>query len=759
MPALTLSFLAGIVLIQQFSELPSLNGLIAGGILALLTFWKRYPVAGVFILGLVWASLFAQYRLSQRLPNELDGKEFNISGYVLSLPEQNPHRAMFDFQISPKIENLPARVRLSWYDPPYIIKAGQFWQLTAKLKRPHGMFNPGGFDYETWLFTQNIGATGYIRKSEPRLLGEDNPFFNVNRWRQVISLQLNHLLPRSDSLGLIKALSIGNGNEVGDPQWQVFRKTGTIHLMVISGSHISLVAGMVFFLLRKLWSRTGILAVSPQTAAAIGSIFGALFYSALAGFSVPTERAMIMVAVVMLGVIFQRHFRWLDSLALALGLVLILDPLAVLSPGFWLSFVAVIIIVYCNANRLGKLSRFFPLFSIHFILTLGLAPLLLFFFQQMSLISPLANFIAVPVIELLAVPLILIALPLMFCLPVVATKLLWLISQLLHALYWFLNELANLPLAVWNHPQPNGWAVFLAMSGMLLLFAPRGIPARGLSVVFCLPLIFGQTEKIIAGEVNLTLLDVGQGLSAVVQTANHVLVFDTGAKSSSDFDMGKAVILPFLENLNVPRIDQLIISHGDNDHIGGAQSVIAGIKTDSIYTSVPDKFPDNTPVMCAAGQHWQWDKVNFTVLSPPQNKFASDNDNSCVLKVESASGSVLLTGDIEAQAEQDLVNSGINLKSDVLIAAHHGSKTSSTLEFLEKTKPELILIPAGYKNRYHFPHPSVIKRYQSLKAEWLTTGTAGAIKVKISPSGLETFSYRKTHAKYWHEKWEYFLGN
>ncbi len=752
MPAFTLSFLAGIVLIQQFGELPSLSCLIVSGILAILTFWKRQHFLGFFILGMIWASAFAHYRLFQRLPAELDGKEFNITGYVSSLPEQNPHRATFDFQITPTIENLPSKIRLSWYEPTQVIKAGQSWQFTVKLKRPHGMLNPGGFDYETWLFTQAIGATGYIRKPEPRLLGSSNPLFNINGWRQTISTQLDRLLPKSDSLALIKALSIGDGNEVNDSQWQVFRKTGTIHLMVISGSHISLVAGMVFFLLRKFWARTGILKVSPPTAAATAAIVAALFYSALAGFSVPTARAMLMVAVVMLGIIFQRHFRWLDSLALALLLVLVFDPLAVLSPGFWLSFVAVVIIVYCNANRLGKPSRFFPLLSIHFVLTLGLAPLLLLFFQQMSVISPLANFVAVPVVELLAVPLILITLPLMFCWPFLATKLLWLISQLLQGLYWFLTELAQLPFAVWSHPQPDGWAVFLALLGMLLLFAPRGIPARSLSMIFCLPLWFGQAEKIKSGEFTLTLLDVGQGLSAVLQTANHVLVFDTGAKSSADFDMGKAVVLPFLENSAVSKIDRLIISHGDNDHLGGTESLLAGIRTNSVYSSVPQLFPHNAAVACVAGQQWQWDQVNFMILSPSQQKFASDNDNSCVLKVESAKGSVLLTGDIEAEAEQALVAAGAKLKTDVLIAAHHGSKTSSTVEFLEQVKPKLILIPAGYKNRYRFPHPSVIRRYQTQRIDWLMTGTAGAIKVKFKNSGLKTFSYRESHAKYWHQK-------
>lgn len=752
MPVFTLSFLAGIVLVQQFSQLPHLGWLISCGVGSVFCAWKRLRFLPGVLLGILWASLFALDRLNDRLPKTLAEKEFNITGYVISLPEQNQRRAIFDFQITSAAEKLPTKVRLSWYNPTQIVKAGQHWQFTVKLKRPHGMFNPAGFDYETWLFSQNIGATGYIRKPEPRLLNTAGDFYHISIWRQAISDQLSRLLSDRDSLALIKALSIGDGGEISDAQWQLFRKTGTIHLIVISGSHISLVAGMVFFLILKLWARTGILAISPPTVAAAAAISAGLFYSALAGFSVPTQRAMIMVAVAMLGIVFQRHIKLLDTLALALLLVLLFDPLSVLAPGFWLSFIAVLLILYCNANRLGKPSWLFPLLNIHIVLTLGLAPLLLLFFQQMSLISPLANFIAVPTIELVIVPVILITMPLIFWQPFLATKLLLLISQLLEWLYALLNELAKFPYATLNHPQPGGWTIFLALSGVMLLFSPRGIPLRRLSLIFWLPLLFAETEKLKPAEFSLTLLDVGQGSSAVVQTANHVLVFDTGAKTSEDFDMGKAVLLPFLQHLDIQKIDRLIISHGDNDHSGGAQSLISGIDTDVIYSSVPQLLSNHKPLPCHAGQQWQWDQVSFRMLSPPIAKFGNHNNDSCVLKVESAAGSVLFTGDIEARAEQELISSATRLKSHILIAPHHGSKTSSTTDFLATVQPELILIPAGYKNRYHFPHPSVIEKYQNRKIKWLMTGTAGAINVKMSLTGWKSFSYRTEQAKYWHDK-------
>jgi competence protein ComEC len=796
MPLLVLSFLAGIVLLQQFTELPQTYWLIASGVLSLLCTWKRYWLAVVFILGFLWATSYASYRLAERLPKNLEGRELSVTGYVLDLPEQDPRRIAFNFQPVPDQQHLPSKIRLSWYQPTQTIKAGQHWRFTVKLKRPHGLFNPAGFDYESWLFSQNIGATGYIRsKITPQLLGTASGFDTISVWRQAIADRLALLVPDKESLALIKALSIGDGGDISDAQWRVFRNTGTTHLFVISGSHISLVAGFVFFISRTLWARTGILAIAPHTVAAISALIMAVFYSALAGFSVPTQRAMIMVVVVMLGIILQHYSKVTDSLAWALLLVLLLDPFAVLSPGFWLSFIAVVIILFCNSKRLVStvdwikikseteglpvLSRkivewryqwkakkplyLFAFIYIHPIMALELSPLTVLFFQQLPIINPSrANFIAIPVVEILIIPLILLALPLMFIYPLLATKLLTVVAQILSGLYWILAEWANSSANIFiNLPAPNYWVLLLAILGAFLLFTPKGTPARWLGIVLCLPLFFPVTEKVKESEFILTLLDVGQGLSTVVQTSKHILVFDTGAKSSADFDMGKAALLPFLHSIHASRIDRLIISHGDNDHIGGTQSLIDEIKINSIYTSVPEMLPNNTPIRCSSGQQWQWDNVQFTLLSPmKKNQFASKNNNSCVLKIASNQGSVLLTGDIEAEAENGLLDNAADyLKSDILIAPHHGSKTSSTSAFLKQIHPQWVLIPAGYKNRFHFPHAEVLKRYQQQGIKWFMTGTAGAIKAKLSNAKLELFCYRCEQAKYWHDKPDQDLQN
>jgi competence protein ComEC len=378
---------------------------------------------------------------------------------------------------------------------------------------------------------------------------------------------------------------------------------------------------------------------------------------------------------------------------------------------------------------------------------------LLFFFQQVSIIAPLANLIAVPVVSFLAVPLSLLTVMVMFVSPALAGKLLFLVDAVLRGLWWILNELASAPLSAINHAEPSVWALCLAIPGVLIMLAPAGMPARWLGLMMFLPVVFTKPEQPETGNFKMTLLDVGQGLSAVVQTSHHVLVYDTGAKFSGQSDMGQSVLLPFLRKQGVDKIDSLVISHGDNDHIGGAESLLAGIETEQVLTSVPQQLSSHSPTACAAAQSWDWDGVIFTVLSPRPPGFVSENDNSCVLKIQSEKNSVLLTGDIEAAAESWLVGVyGEQLKADVLIAAHHGSKTSSTFAFLQTVQPDYVLIPAGYRNQFGFPHHSVLKRYQDIKAKWLNVADQGAIFVEADKESLAVHSMRAAESKYWNSR-------
>ncbi|MGZ8095198.1 MAG: DNA internalization-related competence protein ComEC/Rec2 [Methylosarcina sp.] len=751
MPLSSLSFLAGIVLVQQLPWLPDGASLMMGLLLAGFLVKRHHLRCLFFVLGALWAVVFADARLSERLPEALEGADILLTGYITGLPEAKEKGIRFNFVISPSQESLPDKIRLTWHSPEHSLKAGQFWSMTVRLKRPHGTLNPGGFDYERWLLSEGIGATGYVRSfPKPELLKIKSPWYRIDVWRQVISDSLSGLLTGYPSLSLIKALTIGDGRDISQQQWQLFRETGTTHLVVISGSHIGLVSGFIYYVVLKILARTGLLRWPPPKVAALAAMSIAILYSALAGFSVPTQRAVIMLAMVMTALILQRHIRPLHTLAVALIAVLAVDPLAVWSPGFWLSFLAVGLIVSAVSGRLGKIGVLVGSVKLQWHATLGLAPLLLLFFQQASLIAPLANLIAVPVISLAVVPLSLLAVSLMFILPKMAAGIFYLIDQTLEGLTGLLTLMTELPSAAIYYPQPSFWALFFAVPGILLLLAPAGTPFRWLSLAMFLPMIFIESSRPQPGEIRLTLLDVGQGLAVAVQTTNHWLIYDAGARFSEESDMGQSVVLPYLRFRGVSKIDRLIVSHGDNDHIGGAASLLKGALIEAVMTSVPEQLQAHAPTQCAAGQSWQWDRVVFTILSPEQSQPGTDNNNSCVLKIESQQGAVLLPGDIEAEVESRLVNTyGEALQADVLIAPHHGSKTSSTAEFLRAVQPSYVLIPAGYRNQFGHPHKDVLARYRQFKSRWLISANSGAIEITLKNHSLQVTALREAEKRYW----------
>ncbi len=753
MIALVLFFLAGILLVQQMTILPDVVwfpvAVVGLGVLAKLRWWRSF----CFGFAILWAVAFASIRLNGRLPEHLAGQDIKIQGYIADLPEHESNHVRFNINVSEAAKQIPNKLRLTWYYPDHPIKAGQEWVFTVRLKPPHGNLNPGGFDYERWLFVEGIGATGYVRpKPQPQLLDNGSSKTSLLIWRQHIAEQLEQVLANSASLSMIKALTIGDGDSLTPQQWEVFRRTGTTHLMVISGSHIGLVAGLVYLLVIRLWAWSGVLAWSPQKIAAIVALVTAIFYAGLTGFSVPAQRSALMIAIAMIAIIQQRNTKPYNVLAVALCTILIVDPLVVLSAGFWLSFIAVSLIIYVIAGRLGKLGFIRGSIKINWVTSIGLAPLLLFFFQQVSMIAPLANLIAVPIISLIVVPVALLATLIMPISSLVAVKLFFIVDISLQGLWWILVKLAALPLSTVSHIQPSWWALAFAIPGILLLFAPKGMPSRYLGLIMLFPLMFTAQDKIALGTFKLSLLDVGQGLSAVIQTANHALVYDTGAKFSSTSDSGQSVILPFLRNQAIDKINTLVISHGDNDHIGGVDSLLSSTTTEQLFTSVPQLLGRYSPTQCKAGQSWSWDSVVFTLLSPPADHFLSENDNSCVLQIQTQQRTILLTGDIESEAESSLVETYKNkLKADILIAPHHGSQTSSTSTFLKAVKPNLVLIPAGYRNQFGHPHAEVLQRYKDLHVNWFNSADDGAIQLNVGQD-VKIESWRAAEGRYWNYK-------
>lgn len=524
-----------------------------------------------------------------------------------------------------------------------------------------------------------------------------------------------------------------------------------MHLVAISGLHISLVAGLVYFLARFLWAWPGytVLRVPAPVFGAVCGFGAAAAYAALAGFVIPTQRALIMVAVALGAVVLRR--RWPPSMLLAAALLLVLlhDPLAVMASGFWLSFAAVGIIIYAvHGDHRGR-SLWRKWGHVQWAVGLGMLPLLLWLYQQASLVSPLANLVAVPAFDLVIVPLTLAAAALVGMGAQALAAIVLVPAVTLLELVWFvLGALAELPHAQWAQHRPAGWAIACAAIGLLLLLAPRGWPARAVGGVWLLPLVFMRPPAPPPGELWFTLLDVGQGLAAVVRTHSHVMVYDTGARFSSRFDAGSAVVVPFLRQAGVRQIDTLVVSHGDNDHAGGAPAVAAVFPVARTLSGSPDVAGEP----CRAGQAWRWDGIEFSVLSPAEAHAGRHNDGSCVLRIASPHGALLLTGDIERRAEERLLASGAALAAEVLVAPHHGSRTSSTADFVERVRPRHVLFPVGYRNRHRHPHPAVVERYEALGAQRHDSATGGAIELRVGPDGITAARYRDRHRRYWHNR-------
>lgn len=761
MKIMAFAALIGASSILLLPRLPPIGLLWTGLLVSLLLLfyvWRSHNKYLLFVaialLFFCYHALIAQQRLQQQLPQPLQNKMLHVTGEIVSLPRKSTISQSFLLQTT-TVENKPQKMllRLSWYDKYQHLRLGQQWQLLAKLKRIHAYANPGSFDDEAYALEQNLAASGYVRRSDfNHKLSDSNWRQWLSHLRQVIAEHLQNSVKNKTFLPMIEALVIGDKSGLSATQWQVLQRTGTNHLMVIAGLHVGMLSGLVFLLVQLLWrtQRQLALRLAAKQAGAIAALSTAIVYSALAGFSIPTVRATVMLAVFMCALIFKRQLSLGLGLAYALFLVLLLFPLATMSVGFWLSFAAVSIIFYGMSARLAHQGWWWKWGRLQWVVSVGLIPFTLFWFQNASLISPLANTIVIPLVGFIVVPISLLGTLLSFCWPVVSLHLFALAVLVLKLVWAILNFFAHLPMAAWQHGVSSFWVLLLAVLATLLLLAPKAWPAKWLALFLLLPLFLTHSKAPSYGQVKFTLLDVGQGLASVVQTQHHVLVFDTGAKYSANFNLGAAVVVPFLHSQGIGNLSLLMISHGDNDHIGGAESVLQAYPGTPVLTSVPERF-HTAAHYCLAGEHWHWDGVNFLVLSPSSSDLGQDNNSSCVLKVSADGKSVLLTGDIEKPAEHYLLQHQRQyLAATVIVAPHHGSKTSSSLAFVNATHPQWVLYPVGYLNKYHFPSSVVVVRYDKIGAQPLRTDNAGAITLWLRENkSIKPIAYRLSQPRFW----------
>ncbi|MBI3147955.1 MAG: DNA internalization-related competence protein ComEC/Rec2 [Betaproteobacteria bacterium] len=715
-------------------------------------------------------------RLAVSLPDKWQGRDIEVVGVVAELPRRHERGLRFNFDVEQTLTPqvfVPQRIYLSTYSDektePLELKAGERWRLTLRLRQPHGTANPHGFDFELWALERSLRATGYVHnKGDNRRIDmlADGLGYRIETWREAVRDKFDATLGAAPYAGVLSALAIGDQNSIPPSQWQVFTRTGVNHLMSISGLHITMLASLAFALVYWLWRRSARLTLflPARKAAALAALLAAFSYALLSGFAVPAQRTVYMVGAVAAALWLNRNFSPGQILAIALLGVLVPDPWAVVSAGFWLSFGAVALILYVTAHRIGRSHWLMEYATVQWAMLVGLTPLLLGLFQQASLVSPVANAIAIPLVSLVVVPLALLG----AVLPVEAP--LWLAHLAMDGAMRFLEWLNALPQAVWTQHAPPAWSIAAAMLGALWMLLPRGFPARWLGILLLLPMFLNKPELPAQGALRLIVFDVGQGLAVAAQTRNHALLYDAGPDFSGEADSGNRILIPTLRALGIAGLDGLILSHDDSDHTGGAASLMQAMPVGWVSSSLPAAhpllqsatlFPSSSPARvreelrrCHDGTNWNWDGVQFEMLHPASGdnnaKKPHDNDRSCVLRIGTGKHSVLLAGDIEKDSETRLIREHADrLFTSLLVVPHHGSRSSSSYDFVAATLPDYAVFTAGYRNRFGHPKEEVLQRYADSGAELLRSDEDGAILVEMGAQGLEVERYRKAHRRYW----------
>ncbi len=784
-----LCFSLGIILVGYLPELPSLIFIASILVitLSLILFRKKLsPLFSSFVIVICFFTIgfafgvMAGYRLlASQLPAAMAERDIVVEGQVIDLPQEDNRRQLFTLKLtraystyepSSAFENIPRKINVSSYGD-LRVKTGEHWRLVVKLKSPRGFVNPDGFDYQASLLRRGIGATGYIRKGESKLL-ESQPSFSLD----VLRYELQQwLINTSDSpqKGILIALLVGDTSLVDKEQWGEMLQTGTNHLIAISGLHLGFFA-IVGFFVGNLLGRCVQLIWHKYPSMMIGYVFSVsftLFYSLIAGFNIPTIRTLIMLAVVQFALLWQRTFRGRDTLLIALVLVLLYDPLAAYDIGFWLSFGAVAMLIFCFSGRIAisknitiqrKYTHHFALFiKSQWVMFIGLLIPLAVLVHTSSLLAPPANFIAIPVITFFVVPCLILAALCHFTFGALEGFFLNCAELGMFVVHEWLNYLLSLGAGQLNPLiNINPWAICLAVLSVVLILMPRAMSNKWLGVVGLILALLIPLKQL--PDLQMLVFDVGQGTAILIRTPNHQLLYDTGPEYTENFDAGSGIIAPYLQSQGLRKLDTLVVSHNDKDHSGGLRGVLAAIKVNQLLLGEPDKLTalnkaetrsvhavDN----CHTQTPWQWDGVYFRFISWPIAPSAKANNHSCVLLVEFNGQKILLAGDIEKDVERILSEREEISAVDILLAPHHGSKTSSTAGFLARVHPQQVIYSAGFHNQHGHPHADVQARYARIGALPHNTAYAGALEFTWrGQQPYQLTQYRQSQARYWYAK-------
>ncbi len=765
MLAFALAWLTGDLLLQHLAKLPSLAGCVmAIGFISVITIcikWFEKPILlrsalwlCITTLSFTYANWQATQRLAWSIPTALQQQTVFARGQIINLPTHRFHQQTVLFHLqkwsfASETHSVNSNILLSFPETTRI-HVGDEWQGLIRWKPVHGIASPGASDYAAWCLQENIRASATVVSSGLNQVLTHAAFTQwINQKRERIAEAFASIATQQALSPWLLALMIGERQGVPDADWDVLRLTGTNHLMAIAGLHIGMLSLFVYGFCNRLWRFVprACLYFPAQQAGLIAASFAAIAYAAFAGFSLPTERAVIMLLVAFSARFLKQHLPAWHGFGLALSLVLILNPFVVLSDSFWLSFITIAAVTIGMQARIAPSGVWWRWGRVQWVIAIALLPVNLILFQTFSLIGVIANCIAIPWLCFTILPFCLLSLMTITTLPQLTALFLKCANASFLKLWWLLTYLSALPFASFTLNAANAWVVTASVVAIFFILLPRQTPGRFLALFGLLPLAFAPIVHLPLNTLRLNILDVGQGLAIVLETAQHALVFDAGPNLG--MDAGARIVLPFLLKANIKRIDKLIISHGDNDHIGGANALLEQLPVKEIITSVPYRFKSASK--CLANQAWEWDGVQFQFLYPTLNDLQRKNDSSCVLKISLGKRTILLTGDIEKYAEEALLQrASEQLSSDIIVAPHHGSKTSGLAEFISAVHPAIVVYATGFLNRYHFPHASVMGEYAAINAKQWNTATSGTISFLLNARSIDSVqSYRESHSHYW----------
>jgi len=705
-----------------------------------------------YLLGVALAASWGGWQLYHRLPSSPEPVDLKVHGRIDSLVQHQEDRQTFTLRVlaldseQPEHQRL-RRLRVSFYHAGERLGYGDELEALIRVRSPRGLYNPAGLDTERFYLSSGLDARGYIRELIRHRPVEHLSIGTLRRqFRDWLDQQF---APRSAAT--LRALVIGDRTGLSERQQKWLRRTGTAHLLVVSGLHVAVVATLGWLLGRGLsiplllagMNRPGY--ILPLS----GALVTATGYAALAGWGLPVQRAWLMLLIFLVGNWQLLNLSGWQRLKLALLVILSWQPLAVLEPGLWLSFAAVALILWQLQQRQHPLPepdwQRWPgqWWRVQLALFFGLSPMLIINFNQLSLAGIGINLIAVPWVSLS-----IWLLPLMLLLtgfwPSIGSLLQWNLDQIWHLLSWG----AEVPGLVLQAGSPNLLVLMLALAGLLVLLLPLPLRARAPALLLYLPLLLAPPATPQPGQFRAWVFDVGQGQAILIETAEELLLYDTGPGFGAGRSAFPYTVAPYLRRLGNPALDRVVVSHGDMDHSGGLAALRRDYNIEQLFSG---ELLSGVPAESCRRGSWESAGVQFRFLDPfgSSVEALSSNDHSCVLRVSNGRCSLLLTGDLSQSGEYRLLSAGKIDPLTWLVAGHHGSRDSTTGALLDYASPEQVLISVGFGNRFGHPHDEVIERIERRNIPWSSTARQGALLLQASGDSCTLTRYRELKKRYW----------